>query len=95
MPSPWHSSPRDGKGPHMVGAKRSTSGSPGACALLLASAFILMTLVPAHAERLPLPPAEQEKVNDAIDFGASLRAAAEPTRLRLLALAARGAFCVM
>src|ERR1700741_1358307 len=26
---------------------------------------------------------------------ASLRAAAEPTRLRLLALAARGAFCVM
>src|SRR6201994_3336376 len=29
------------------------------------------------------------------DLLASLRAAAEPTRLRLLALAARGSFCVM
>jgi hypothetical protein len=34
-----------------------------------AAVFLLVFLVPAHAERLPLPPVEQEKVNDAIAHG--------------------------
>jgi hypothetical protein len=51
-------------------AKRPTSRSAAVRTLLPAAAgFLLVSLIPARAERVPLPPAEQEKVNDAITQG--------------------------
>ncbi len=48
----------------MSAVKRSASGS-----VLAAVVFLVVSLVPANAQHLPLPLAEQQKVNDAIDFG--------------------------
>ena len=37
--------------------------------LLVGAMVSLLVFTPARAERLPLPPELQEKVNDAVDFG--------------------------
>jgi hypothetical protein len=36
---------------------------------LLATAAIALFVTPGRADRLPLPPALQEKVNNAVDYG--------------------------